>query len=93
MDLKRPNIEGIWIPSDPLAAVYGGVQTVWPISCLPPNDLSSDSWFNYEDARDRTEGERQKKQREYGENNGVGDKSRRMRRMVATQPGMYTALY
>jgi hypothetical protein len=58
-----PNSRGLWVSSALVAALHAGVRTAWPISCLPPNDLSSDSWFNYEDARDRTGRERQKKNR------------------------------
>jgi hypothetical protein len=56
----HPNTRGSRTSSVLVAALHAGVRTVWPISCLPANDLSTGSWFNYEDARDRTGRERQK---------------------------------
>ena len=55
-----PNTRGFRTSSVLVATLHAGVRTVWPISCLPANDLSTGSWFNYEDARDRKGRERQK---------------------------------
>lgn len=59
-NIVHPNTRGFWTSSALVAALHAGVRTVWPISCLPANDLSTGSWFNYEDARDRAGRERQK---------------------------------